>query len=172
MPSFQHRTSRCVDKTVVRSSYLPNGNCYIGKTVSWYWISLRYQIWITVFYYRYISSTIDTKLWLRPDGMIFREMLLNLLCLLRNKTPVSVVAWVCNMTDNIIIGHLCSTLTRCHTPMHASLNAVMDVMMTSPNGNIFRVTGPLCGEFIGHRWIPLTKASDAGLWCFLWSGPE
>ena len=33
--------------------------------------------------------------------------------------------------------------------------------MTSSNGNIFRVTGPLCGEFTGHRWIPLTKASDA-----------
>ena len=24
----------------------------------------------------------------------------------------------------------------------------------------FRVTGPLCGEFTDHRWIPLTKASD------------
>ena len=34
-------------------------------------------------------------------------------------------------------------------------------MMTSSNGNIFRVTGPLCGEFTGHRWIPCTKASDA-----------
>ena len=33
----------------------------------------------------------------------------------------------------------------------------------------FRVTGPLCGEFIGHWWIPLTRASDAVLWCFLWS---
>ena len=39
-------------------------------------------------------------------------------------------------------------------------------MMTSSNGNIFRVTGPLCGEFTGDRWIPLTKASDAELWCF------
>ena len=36
-------------------------------------------------------------------------------------------------------------------------------IMTSSNGNIFRVTGPLCGEFIGHRWIPCTKASDAEL---------
>ena len=44
-------------------------------------------------------------------------------------------------------------------------------MMTSSNGNIFRVTGPLCGEFTGQRWIPLTKASDAELWCFLWSVP-
>ena len=36
----------------------------------------------------------------------------------------------------------------------------------------FRVTGPMWGEFIGHRWIPLTKASDAELRCFLWSAPE
>ena len=41
-------------------------------------------------------------------------------------------------------------------------------MMTSSNGNIFRVSGPLRGEFTGHRWIPPTKASDAELWCFLW----
>ena len=36
-------------------------------------------------------------------------------------------------------------------------------MMTSSNGNIFRVTGPVCGEFTGHRWILHTKASDAEL---------
>ena len=45
-------------------------------------------------------------------------------------------------------------------------------IMTSSNGNIFRVTGPLCGEFIGPQWIPRTKASDAKLWYFLWSAPE
>ena len=33
--------------------------------------------------------------------------------------------------------------------------------MASSNGNIFRVTGPLCEEFTGHRWILLTKASGA-----------
>ena len=42
-------------------------------------------------------------------------------------------------------------------------------MMTSSNGNI---TGPLWRESTGDRWIPLTKASDAELWCFLWSAPE
>ena len=42
------------------------------------------------------------------------------------------------------------------------------IMMTSSNGNIFHVTGPLCGEFTGHRWIPGTKASHAKLSCFLW----
>ena len=46
-------------------------------------------------------------------------------------------------------------------------------MMTSSNGNIFRVTGHLCGEFTSSpRWIPRTKASDAELWCFLWSAYE
>ena len=44
-------------------------------------------------------------------------------------------------------------------------------MMTSSNGNISRVTGTLCGEFTGLRWIPPAKASDAGLWWFLWSAP-
>ena len=37
------------------------------------------------------------------------------------------------------------------------------LMMTSSDGNIFRVTGPLYGEFTGPRC--LTKASDAELWC-------
>ena len=36
----------------------------------------------------------------------------------------------------------------------------------------FRVTGPLWGESADHLWIPLTKASDAELWYFLWSAPE
>ena len=40
-------------------------------------------------------------------------------------------------------------------------------MMTSSDGNIFCVTGHLCGEFTGDRWTPRTKASDAGLWYFL-----
>ena len=33
---------------------------------------------------------------------------------------------------------------------------------------------PVTGGFpsTGHRWIPITKASDAELWCFLWSGLE
>ena len=44
-------------------------------------------------------------------------------------------------------------------------------MMASSNGNIFHVTGPLCGKFTGHRLISCTKASDAEFWCFLWSAP-
>ena len=38
--------------------------------------------------------------------------------------------------------------------------------MTSSNRNSFCVTDHMCGEFNGTRWIPCTRASDAGLWCF------
>ena len=35
-----------------------------------------------------------------------------------------------------------------------STNCVQISMMTSSNGNIFRVTSSLWGESTGHRWIP------------------
>ena len=44
-------------------------------------------------------------------------------------------------------------------------------MMMSSKGYIFGVTGPLCGEFTGHWWIPQTKAS-AGALMFLLSVRE
>ena len=45
-------------------------------------------------------------------------------------------------------------------------------MVTSSNRNIFSVTGRLWGKSTSHRQIPLTKASDEELWCFLWSALE
>ena len=44
-------------------------------------------------------------------------------------------------------------------------------MMTSSNGNLFCVTGHLCEEFTGHRWIP-HKGQWRGAWCSLWSASE
>ena len=38
--------------------------------------------------------------------------------------------------------------------------------------NYFRRYWPFVRGTTGHWWIPLTKASDAVLWCFLWSAPE
>ena len=32
--------------------------------------------------------------------------------------------------------------------------------MTSSNENIFRVTGPLCGEFTGYNWVNNRDAGD------------
>ena len=50
---------------------------------------------------------------------------------------------------------------------HGDDSCLLHLMMTSSNGNIFRVTSHLCGEFTGPWWTPRTKASDAELWCFL-----
>ena len=59
-----------------------------------------------------------------------------------------------------------------HLTLATPWTKYLQIMMTSSNGSIFRVTGPLCGEFTGPRWIPLTKASNTELWCFLWTLPE
>ena len=77
-------------------------------------------------------------------------------CLVRVQRFEFISLWIKSLYNNI---------QRC--PIHVS-----KLIMTSSNGNIFRVTGPLCGEYTGHRWIPLTKASDADLWSFLWFAPE
>ena len=45
-------------------------------------------------------------------------------------------------------------------------------IITSSNRNIFSVTGPLYGEFTGHRRIPRIEVSGAELRYFLWSAPE
>ena len=43
-------------------------------------------------------------------------------------------------------------------------------MMTSSNGNTFRVTGPLCEEFTGE--FLTQRSSNAELWCFLLSASK
>ena len=67
--------------------------------------------------------------------------------------------------------HICVTCPSWVKPRHQTPYATASCearktppdfsMMTSSNGNIFRVTVHLCGEFTGPRWIPRTKASDA-----------
>ena len=51
-------------------------------------------------------------------------------------------------------------------PRNSSWNMSSDGMMTSSNGNIFRVHSSLCRDFTGHWWIAPTEASDAELWFF------
>ena len=69
------------------------------------------------------------------------------------------------------IGIMCSC-TLVEMTHHKFIEECVYYMMASSNGSIFRVAGPLCGEFVGRRPSPLTKASDAELWCFLWSATE
>ena len=77
--------------------------------------------------------------------------------------------WQWNTTQ--IISKHCYFKHKCKKNLFFWFKRYSD-MMTSSNGNVFRVTGHLCGEFTGDRWISLTKTGDAELWCFLWSVPE
>ena len=45
-------------------------------------------------------------------------------------------------------------------------------MMTSSNGNSFRVTGHLCGEFTGPRWIPTQRPVTRGFDVFFDLRPD
>ena len=76
---------------------------------------------------------------------------------------------ICSRLQEILILDPCFWRS---TPWFMHMADGTYAMMTSSNRNIFRVTGLLSGEFTGHRRIPLTKASDAELWCFLWAVPE
>ena len=77
---------------------------------------------------------------------------------------------VCYSLCILYINTICNT-ERATTPTRV-MKTPSNSMMTSSNGNLFRVTDHLCGEYTGHQWIPHTKASDAELWCFLWSASE
>ena len=56
---------------------------------------------------------------------------------------------------------LCQLLMHALTSMPVKLIALGEtsgrVVMTSWNGNIFHIMGPLCGDFTGNRWIPIKK---------------
>ena len=58
----------------------------------------------------------------------------------------------------------------CQIPFHSQ--GLLLLMMTSSNGNIFRVTGHLCGEFTGPRWIPAQRPVTRSFDVFFWSASE
>ena len=56
------------------------------------------------------------------------------------------------------IRKMCCTRHVLNRLLHLSMgNHFMSNMMTSSNGNIFRVTGPLCGEFTGPGEFPTQR---------------
>ena len=81
------------------------------------------------------------------------------------------ICWTAHFQQLWAHGIVRSRLSRDISSRNGHQGDILPFMKPSSNGNIFRVTGPLCGEFTGHRWIPYTKASNAELWCFLWSAP-
>ena len=102
----------------------------------------------------------------RPNGLVFYEGDPRVTSGFTSQCPCDVesvsISWG--------LQAVCLSLSK--IPQMDILKPILYCMMTSSNGNIFRITGPLCWEFTGLRWIPYTKDSDAELWYFLWSAPE
>ena len=106
--------------------------------------------------------------------------------------PVNFYHWYCvlQMIENIHCNLSCCNnptgLALCRPIFHGCVSEV--VVLSCSIGCFSYITGklfhddvikwkhfprywPFVLEFTGPRWIPLTKASDAELWCFLWSAP-
>ena len=111
----------------------------------------------------------------RPDQLLRKQ---SSACVLRcYHVHMTTVTHIHRNTAQAIVYISLEYFRLCRKPCVGSRTCDMIIaerihMMTSSNGNIFRVTCHLCWEFTGHRWISHTKASDAELWCFLWSAPE
>ena len=130
--------------------------------------------WGNITFYNYVRNTVCPIVvgvcWLSPVRLIYHSR-----CGLYD-IPTDLPNPACQWRPFVVTGK--NNLTpgvswlACHILPGPLLLTELGYKMTSSNGNIFRLTGPLWGEFTRHRWIPHTKASDAELWCFLWSAPE
>ena len=61
------------------------------------------------------------------------------------------------VSSNKLLNNFGSFPNFCWIHLFAVLKTVLCTMMTSSNGNIFRVTGPLCGEFTGPGEFPAQR---------------
>ena len=112
------------------------------------------------------SNAENVSIWWRHHVCLQREAIHWVPCI---RTDAYIKRYVCLQT----IIHLCKKWFSVWISIYIiTFLSVSFVMMTSSNKNISRVTGHLCGEFTGSRWIPRTKASDAELWCFLWTASQ
>ena len=115
--------------------------------------------WCLVF-----SNLLRWRVWIKQHILLF--IISYEISIIKYPLPLEILLyWLC-------IREFPSNTCRLMYQVVEYILALLCFMITSSNGNIFRVTVPLRGEFTGPRWIPRTKASDAELWCFLWSAPE
>ena len=173
-------------------SYLYNGDPYTSKNTASLHIEIRprltpvvpeqwhpfnqfcstqsgalVQDWLNGHQWWLISGTAYSEIYVEIDREIEVKISIEIEDLCAAHLFIS-RTWISNYILHDIV--VCIYLSMPQIP--AYFTQISNPMMTSSNGNIFRVTGLLCGEFTSRRLIPHTKASDAELWCFLWSAPE
>ena len=132
---------------------------------SWNHCKFRCLVWLVCKRNNYI-------LWWCTSSFLLRLKKIQWYTIVQELWLVFALVGVCSIMVPDYWCRFSSTMNNVGTYIHTQQNKAQQnhvhLIMTSSNGNIFRVTGPLCG----HRWIPRTKASDAELWCFLWFASE
>ena len=81
-------------------------------------------------------------------------------CFIFAKGPCTFFFHEVSLTFSYLMGSLTKCLMASYSPYRRILQTIMIFeffMTTSSNGNIFRVTDHLCGEFTGPRWRPRTQ---------------
>ena len=118
---------------------MKSGNNHMYSTEEWIkvWINdyIHYFLLLKLLIHAIILMNVYITIIEDREGMINYNV--------QENRDISIILAFPNITFSLLIGYI----------------------VTSSNGNIFCVIGPLCGEFTGHRWIPLSKASDGELWC-------
>ena len=103
--------------------------------------------------YAYPSSVID---WHWGNGMD------NLQCQL---IDTGAIAWITPSVSEVTLEGVSGILDQYQTTPKRTHDDVIKWKL------LFRVAGPLCGEFSGHRWIPLAKGQPVmRTLMFLWCG--
>ena len=91
----------------------------------------------------------------------------------QRKTSQLRVTCLCEGNPPVTDGLICPPRTHIISTGHYAFQSfAAKFMMTSSNGNIFRVTGPLCGNSPVTGEFPAQRPVTGGLWCFLWFAPE
>ena len=183
MPSYQYRKSNCVDnKTILRSSYLHNGISY----TSLYWIRALEVILPLMLCTLPIVHCADQRKHQSPASLAFVRVIHRLPVNSLHKWPITQemfpfgdVTMTVKMVDfectkwildfALIYKVLCVfcdyvRLMCCYNSGHCTMMMI--------KWKHFPRYWPFVWGIHWSRWIPCTKASDAELWCFIWSMSE
>ena len=161
-PSHDHCLYR--SQSYSTGTYIQFGDAITRPVMTWYGMtSLQFKYGLSCFQIHFFKPVINPNGWNLHvhTHLCICTHIHTLLCI--GEVPVSITSLGkgVDIIFNKIIPKISSKNIHKINPKVALVRVVM---ITSSNGNIFRVTGHLCGEFTGRRWIPRTKASDAELW--------
>ena len=128
------------------------------------------------FLYRWIWYDVSSTILLNIRNSSETPCLIKILACPELISQLPIVLKVCSGHDSdttVVNVNVCNDWTKATVGIDEQVLQNLDqVMMSSSNGNIFRVTGPFWVQSTGHQGIFLSKACEAELWCFLWSAPE